>query len=151
MIDEDGPNGSPITLSQSGLIMLYAADKAERFLPQDKAERLIAMQWFMAAISDVAPANAIIKYFGQNAPDRSEGNQRYLEGRLLALLEAFEGQIGEKAFILDEVSVADLALFPVIHLRGQLLATSDRFPVLLRWYDRMLRRDAIQRAIRSTR
>ncbi len=147
MVDPDGPEGAPITLSQSGLIMLYAAERSGLFLPRRKTDRLAAMQWFMAAVADAAPANAIMKYFGQNAPDPSEANRRYLEGRLLALLDSFEEQLGEKEFLLGEITVADLALFPIIHLRSELVAASDRFSSLLGWYDRLRTREAVRRAM----
>jgi GST-like protein len=46
IVDSDGPGGKPLTLSQSGAIILYVADKCGKFLPKDAARRAIALQWF---------------------------------------------------------------------------------------------------------
>jgi GST-like protein len=56
LVDPEGPGGKPLTLSQSGAIVLYAAEKSGRFLPRDAAQRAIALQWFMQAASDISGA-----------------------------------------------------------------------------------------------
>ena len=54
IVDQDGPGGKPLTLSQSGAIILYAAEKTGKFLPKDAIRRAMAWQWFTQALSDVA-------------------------------------------------------------------------------------------------
>ena len=86
IVDHDGPHGKPLTLSQSGAILLYAAEKSGRLLPKDIARRTVALQWLMQAASDIAGAsNTVFHVDTQSA--REECRQRRLlqeaVGRLL--------------------------------------------------------------------
>ncbi len=147
MVDHDGPKGETITLGQSGAILLYAAERAERFIPADPLTRIETLRWFMAAVTDAAPGSAIIVYMGSFAPDKSEANQAYLEGRLMNVMRTFDGQIGDQDFIVGELSIADLALFPVVNMRRELIERNGGCARLLEWADRMAARPAVQRAL----
>ena len=147
MIDTDGPEGATVTLSQSGAILLYAAERVGRFIPADPLVRIETLRWFMAAVTDAAPGSAIILYMGSFAPEPSEANQGFLEGRLMNVLRSFDGQIGDQDFVVGEISIADLALFPVVNQRRPLVERSGDCANLLRWADRMAARPAVQRAL----
>lgn len=147
MVDHDGPGGEPLTLAQSGAITLYAAEKAGRFIPADLRRRQVAMQWFMAAVTDAAPGSAILFYMSNFAPDRTAANEAYLQGRLLGVLAGFEGQLQGREFIAGEISVADLALFPVVNSRRATLQQTGTFSNLLRWADAMAARPGVARAL----
>jgi GST-like protein len=149
MYDSDGPGGRPVTLTQSGAIMLYATEKAGRFMPEDPVRRLAALQWFMMAVSDASPANAIILYMGNNVPDLSEGGRAYLQNRFLDLMRGVEAHLaqGERSYLAEEISIADLALFPIVRIRRAMIEAAGGFPNLLRWFDHIGARPAIARAI----
>jgi glutathione S-transferase len=53
LVDHDGPNGKPLTICQSGAIVIYACEKAGKFIPTNRARRAMAGQWFVAAASDI--------------------------------------------------------------------------------------------------
>src|ERR1700687_3849688 len=54
IVDDEGPGGKPLTLSQSGAIVLYAAEKSGKLLPRDPVRRAVALQWLMQAASDIS-------------------------------------------------------------------------------------------------
>jgi GST-like protein len=60
IVDPQGPGGKPLTLAQSGAIVLYAAEKSGKLLPKDPAKRAEAFYWFMQATTDVAPTSSTI-------------------------------------------------------------------------------------------
>ena len=60
IVDRDGPGGKPLTLSQSGAIILYIAEKTGRFTPKDAVRRAMAYQWFAQGLSDVAATLSLI-------------------------------------------------------------------------------------------
>lgn len=149
MHDPDGIDGRPVTLTQSGAILLYAAEKAGKLVPADSLRRLAALQWFMMATTDASPANAIILYMGNNVPDLSAGARAYLQERFLGLMRAVESHLAapERAYLADEFSIADVALFPVIRIRRPMLQEARGFGHIFAWADRLLARPAFQRAI----
>ena len=60
LVDSDGPGGKPITVTQSGAIVLYCAEKSGRLIPKDRTRRSEAFQWFAQAITDVGPASSML-------------------------------------------------------------------------------------------
>ncbi|WP_334151626.1 glutathione S-transferase family protein [Hyphomicrobium sp.] len=144
IVDHNGPGGHPLVLSQSGAILLHAAEGSGRFIPTDPRDRLRALQWFMAATSDAAVGNTLTRYIKFNAPDKSEANDAYFLERLRVLFEAFDRQIGSNEFIAGELSIADLALYPVINMRLDLVE-SAKLNSLRAWFDRLSRYEPIVR------
>jgi GST-like protein len=132
-------------LSQSGAILLHAAERSGRFIPADARERLRVLQWFMASISDAAVSNTLTRYLKLHAPDKSEANDAYFLGRLRTLFEAFDRQIGDNAFIAGDISIADLALYPVINMRLELVEAAG-LRSLAAWFERLSKYEPIRRA-----
>jgi GSH-dependent disulfide-bond oxidoreductase len=151
MVDDGGPGCQPITLAQSGAILLYAAERSRRFLPADPALRYQAMQWCLMAVSDAAPANAIINYMNHNVPDLSQTGRDYLMGRFVRLMRGVEAQLASSGqdYLTGELSIADLALFPVVRMRRTMLEEIGDLPYLLRWADRLAARPAVLRAAQA--
>jgi glutathione S-transferase len=82
-VDPQGPAGRPISLAPSGAIALYLAERAGRFIPSDPTQRVITMQWFMFAMTDLSPASANLFLLVVRAPEKSPANLAWLDERLL--------------------------------------------------------------------
>lgn len=149
IVDHNGPGGRPLVLSQSAAILLHAAERSGRFIPADPRNRLSVLQWFMAAISDAAVGNTLSRYMQHYAPDKSRANDLYLVGRLRTLFEAFDRQIGRNEFIAGELSIADLALYPVINMRLDLVESAN-LNSLRAWFDRLSRYEPIVSVYNAT-
>jgi glutathione S-transferase len=145
IVDPDGPQGAPLVLSQSGAILLHAAERTGRFIPVNTHERLRVLQWFMASVSDAAVSNTLTRYLKLHAPNKSEANDAYFLERLRSLFAAFDRQIADNDFIAGELSIADLALYPVINMRLDLVETA-RLRSLAAWFARLSKYEPIRRA-----
>jgi GST-like protein len=152
IVDDEGPHGRPITLTQSGAILLYAAEKTGRFVPADPALRYPALQWCMMAVSDAAPANTLINYMNANVPDLSQTGRDYLQGRFVGMMRGVEAELAATRrdyLVGDEITIADLALFPVVRMRRVMLDSVGDVAYLLRWADRIAARPAVLRAAQT--
>jgi GSH-dependent disulfide-bond oxidoreductase len=119
IVDPDGPEGRPLTLTQSGAIALYLAEKAGRFLPTDPLRRVAAMQWLMYGMTDCSPASANLFLLGVRAPEKSEANMAWLTERMLRYFRIVDARLADRDYLADEISVADFALYPVYAVRKQ--------------------------------
>ena len=119
IVDPDGPGGRPLTLTQSGAIALYLAEKAGRLVPTDPLRRIAAMQWFMYGMTDCAPASANLFLLGVRAPEKSEANLAWLTERMLRYFRIIDERLASRDYLADEISLADFALYPVYAVRKQ--------------------------------
>lgn len=133
IVDPEGPGGKPLTLTQSGAIALYLAEKAKRLIPTDPVRRVAALQWFMYAMTDCAPASANLFLLGVRAPEKSEANLEWLGERMLRYFRAADARLAGRDYLADELSVADFALYPVYAVRKQKIDAAGGMPNLDRW------------------
>ena len=133
IVDQDGPGGKPLTLSQSGAIILYVAEKAGRFLPKDAVRRAMAWQWFAQGLSDVAATSGALFRVENSVPEKIAGNTDYFKKRLLGFFAVCDTHLAGRDFLADEFSVAELMLFPNFALRKSMIDEAGGFANLQRW------------------
>lgn len=144
LTDSDGPGGKPITLAQSGAILLYAAEKSGRMLPKDPARRAIALQWLMQACTDVAVTSGAVFALENFVTEKIASNAEFFKGRLAGYFRNVDARLAGREFIADEFSVADLALYPVVNTRK---ALAEGMPNLNAWLARMGARPGVQKGM----
>lgn len=147
IVDPDGPGGKPLTLNQSGAILLYCAEKSGQFIPADATTRALAMQFFVQAASDISGASMTIFRLEVTAPEKSAANVDYFKKRLRDAFLVCEQALQVNEYLAGELSVADLMLYPSFALRRSLVEHDDAFTNLCRWADNMASRPAIQRGM----
>jgi GST-like protein len=147
IVDSDGPGGKPFSLSQSGAILLYAAEKSGKLLPRDMTRRAGAYQWMMQACSDCAGASGGIFLLTNMVPEKSAANIEFFENRLLRFWRAADAQLTGREYLADELSVADLALYPIYAARKALADKAGDLPNLTRWGANLAARPAVQKAL----
>jgi len=148
IVDHEGPNGKPFALSQSGAILLYAAEKSSRLLPQDAARRALVLQWLMQAASDIAGASNAVFHVDTRAPEKSAANADYFKKRLVDFFAVCDRRLADREFLVDELSVADLMLYPNFALRKALLDEAGGLANLQRWGATMAARPAVARGMK---
>lgn len=147
ILDHDAPGGAPLALSQSGAIVLYLAERSGRLLPADGVGRAHVLQWFMHACTDIAGASSTIFLQSSMVPDKSAGNVSFFEQRLLRFFGNAEAQLAGREYLAGELSVADVALYPVVAARRALIEKADGFGSLLQWATRMAARPTVAKAM----
>jgi GST-like protein len=118
ILDPDGPGGRPLTLFESGAILLYLADKAGQLLPADPAQRWQAVQWLMFQMGGVGPMFGQVGFFhkfaGKDFDDKRPRDRYVAEAR--RLLGVLDRQLAGRAWLLgDDYSVADIATWPWVN------------------------------------
>ena len=134
-------------VTQSGAITLYVAEKSGKLLPKDPAKRAAAYQWFMQACTDVAPTGGALFQLTNNAPEKSPAIIGFFENRLINMLKVVDGQLAGKDFLVGEISIADVALYPAIAARKP-MAEKAGLSNLLKWMDTMAARPAVQKGMK---
>lgn len=147
MVDPDGPGGKPLTLAQSGAILLYASEKSGKLMPKDAGRRALAYQWFMQATSDVAAASGTIFLLENAVPEKLPVNTDFFKKRLVAFFRNADQRLAQREFLADEVSVADLALYPIYALRKAMLEEAGGMDALKRWGERMAARPGVKKGM----
>ena len=138
--------GVPLSLFESGAILLYLAEKTGQFIPDDLRGRQEVIQWLFWQMAGLGPMAGQNHHFGQYAPEKIPyAIERYTKetARLYAVLDR---QLQDRDYIAGSYSIADMACYPwvVPHERqGQNL---DDFPHLKRWFEDVAARPATQRA-----
>lgn len=170
IVDHDAPRGAPLVLAQSGAIVLYLAERSGRLLPADPVRRAQALQWFMHAYSEVA-ANSTAMVLARNYPrKRSPENAAfldtscydllfldfsYIEDELLRVLAQADAQLARHEYLAGEISVADVALYPLFVRRKYEIDKANAYEpcltALQRWAARMAKRPAVQKAMKACR
>jgi len=150
IVDPDGPGGKPLTLSQSGAIILYAAEKSGKFLPKDAARRARAMQWLMQAASDIAGTSGTIFRMETSIPEKIASNADYFKQRLLGFFTVCDAQLAAREYLADEFSVADIMLYPNFAARKALIDQAGGFANLQRWGAAIGSRPGVQRGMKIT-
>jgi GST-like protein len=147
--DPTGPDGKPISLFESGAILVYLAAKTGRFMPASDRAKYEVLQWLMFQMGGVGPMLGQAHHFRmyapekiQNAIDRYTNEARRLYGvidRRLAQSEWLGGK---------DYSIADIATFPWLRSwQNQGVVMSD-YPHLQAWFDKIAARPAVQRGVK---
>lgn len=148
IVDSDGPGGEPITLFESGAILIYLAEKSGRFLPQAPRVRYAALQWLMFQMGGVGPmfgqAHHFMRFAKVEVPYAIE---RY-GSEVRRLYGVMDRQLATNAFLAgSEYTIADIATWPwVARFEFHRVNLAD-FPNVKRWFDAIGARPAVQRGM----
>ncbi|WP_287030196.1 glutathione S-transferase N-terminal domain-containing protein [Pseudomonas sp. UBA6310] len=117
MLDPDGPGGKPLTLFESGAILIYLAEKTGQLLPADPAERYQAIQWLMFQMGGIGPMFGQLGFFtkfaGKDIEDKRPRDRYVAESR--RLLGVLDKHLEGRQWIMGEAyGIADIATFPWI-------------------------------------
>lgn len=148
IIDSEGPDGNPISVFESGAILLYLAEKTGRLLPSDTRGKYEVMQWLMFQMGGVGPMLGQAHHFRIYAPepvpyaiDRYTNEARRLYGVMDRQLQSNPYMAGAN------YSIADIAIFPWLRSWQNQGISWSEFPSLKAWFDRIGARPAVQRGV----
>lgn len=138
--------GEPISIFESGAILLYLADKIGRFIPADLRGRNDALQWLFWQMGGLGPMAGQNHHFGVYAPEKIPyAIKRYVD-ETHRLYRVLNTRLADREFIAGEYSIADMACYPWIVPYERQQQDINEFPHLKRWLDAIAARPATQRA-----
>jgi GSH-dependent disulfide-bond oxidoreductase len=148
IVDPDGPDGEPMSLSESGAILIYLADKTGRFLPESQRDRYLVLQWLMFQMGHVGPMLGQAHHFRGYAPEKIPyAIERYTD-EAARLYGVMDRRLSEAAYFAgDEYTIADMAIFPWLTSHERQGQDLDDYPNVKRWYETIESRPAVARAL----
>jgi len=148
IIDPDGPGGSPISVFESGAILLYLGEKTGTFLPADLRARVPVLEWLMWQMGGFGPMPGQVHHFLQvsDPVDQKYGLARYQKEteRLYGVLDR-RLAVSEYVATEGEPSVAAFAILGWVWRHGRHRVDLANFPKVKRWYETMMARPATAR------
>lgn len=133
IIDPDGPDGKPITVFESGAILLYAAEKTGTLYGANPRDKVTVQSWFALHLSGSLP---ILGALRQNPPMLA-GAQR--------ILGVIDSHLADHEFFAPDFSIADLAFYPRIANWAHDSLSMEDYPNIMRWRELVGARPAVQR------
>lgn len=146
IVDHDGEDG-PISVFESGAILLYLAEKTERFMPIDRHGRKELMEWLFWQVGNQGPMAGQLSHFSNYAPEGQDYGLKRYAGEYDRNLGVLEQRLTERDYILKSYSIADMIAFPWVFIAKPLGADLDSFPHVKAWRSRIKERPAVRRAI----
>jgi GST-like protein len=146
IVDTDPPGGGePLSLFESGAILLYLGEKTGRFLPKERNRRLAVIEWLMWQMGGLGPMLGQNHHFRIYAAEKLPyAIQRYTDeaNRLYGVLDE---QLGGREYICGDYSIADMACWPWIVPHERQGQNLEDFPNVRRWYETMKGRPGVRR------
>ncbi len=147
IVDPQGPGGEPISVFESGAILQYLGRKHGRFYPSGERARVAVDEWLFWQVGGLGPMAGQAHHFRQYAPEKIQyGIDRYTN-EVNRLYGVMNKRLDGRDFLAGDYSIADMACigWVIPHERqGQDL---NDFPNLKRWFETMMARPAVERAI----
>ena len=148
IVDPDGPGGEPLTLFESGAILIYLGEKTGKLIPSAPRARLTALQWLMFQMGGVGPMFGQYNHFATYAPEKLPYAVERYANEVKRLHRVLDKRLGEAAYLAgDEYSIADIATFPWVRNPDRRGIDLAEYPNVKRWHDAIAARPAVQRGV----
>jgi GSH-dependent disulfide-bond oxidoreductase len=147
IVDPDGPGGEPISVFESGAILIYLAEKAGHFLPQSPRERYLVLQWLMFQMGSVGPMLGQAHHFRRYAPEEIPYAIDRYTNEAARLYGVMDERLSEAEYFAGEYSIADMAIYPWLISHENQGQRMEDYPNLKRWFESVGSRPAVRRAL----
>ena len=148
IVDPDGPDGQPISMFESGAILVYLASKVNKFLGKTDREKFTVLQWLMFQMGGLGPMLGQAHHFRIYAPEPIEYAVNRYTNEAKRLYGVMDKQLSKHRYIAgDEYTIADVACFPWTRSWKNQGIDWEDFPHAKRWHDEIAARPAVQRGV----
>ena len=147
--DPQGPDGKPISLFESGAILIYLAAKTGKFMPASDRAKYEVLQWLMFQMGSVGPMLGQTHHFRMYAPEKIEYAVNRYSNEARRLYGVIDRRLAQSAWLGgSDYSIADIATFPWLRSwQNQGIVMAD-YPHLQAWFDKIAERPAVQRGVK---
>ena len=141
IVDHD--NG--LSLMETGAIMLYLAEKYDRFMPTDPRAKATAIEWLMWQMGGLGPMLGQVHHFVHYNPDKSDYASERYSAEAHRLYGVLDRRLEGRDYIVDDYSIVDMACWPWISRYEWQKIDLAQYPNVRAWYKQILQREAVQR------
>ena len=147
--DSEGPDGEPISLFESGAILIYLAEKTgSELLPADLRERAITIQWLMFQIGGVGPMFGQAHHFMFNPKEVVPYGQKRYHDETKRLYGVMDKRLGEVEYLAsDKYTIADIATYPWVARFERHQVDLNDFSNVKRWFYTISKRPAVEKGM----
>lgn len=151
IVDTDGPSGRPVSVFESGAILIYLGEKTGKFWPRDLEARIPVLEWLMFQHGGFGPIPGQVHHFAamENEQDRRYGLERYSK-ETRRLYSVMDLRLADREFFADALSIADFAILGWAWRHPRHKVDLADYPNVKRWYDAMMARPAVRRGFEAT-
>jgi GST-like protein len=146
IVDTEGPRGKPVSVFESGAILLYLGEKTGKFLPRDLEARIPVLEWLMFQHGGFGPIPGQVHHFAaiEDESDRRYGLERYSKEtrRLYGVMNA---RLAQREYFADALSIADFAILGWAWRHPRHKVDLADYPNVQRWYETMMARPRVRR------
>ena len=142
IVDHD-VEGEPVSVFESGAILMYLAEKTGRFLPSDPRARLQVMQWVFWQVGGLGPMAGQLGHFTNYAPEKIPYALNRYGDEYNRLLGVIDKQLADKDYLCGDYSIADMASWPWVIVHERVGQSLDEFSRVTAWSERMQARPAV--------
>jgi GST-like protein len=148
IVDTEGLDGKPMSLFESGAILVYLASKVGKLLGHTDREKFTTLQWLMFQMGGVGPMLGQTHHFRIYAPEKIEYAINRYTNETKRLYGVIDRQLAKSAYLAgDEYTIADIATFPWLRSwKNQGIDWAD-YPHAKRWFDQIAERPAVKRGV----
>lgn len=147
IVDHDGPDGDPLSVFESGAILVYLAEKTGRFLPTDSRGRVEVLQWLFWQMGGLGPMAGQLGHFFLYAQEKIPYAIERYRNEYNRLLGVINNRLADREHLAGDYSVADMACWPWVRGHERLGQDLDEFPHVKRWDDAMAARPAAKKGV----
>lgn len=146
IVDSDGPDGKPISLFESGAILIYLAGKVGKFLGTTDREKFETLQWVMFQMGGVGPMLGQAHHFRIYAPEKIEYAVNRYTNEAKRLYSVIDRRLAESQYLAgNSYTIADIATFPWLRSWEKQGITLSDYPHLQRWFEEIAERPAVKK------
>jgi len=146
IVDTEGPGGRPISVFESGAILIYLGIKTGRFYPADLRAQIPVLEWLMWQMGGFGPMPGQVHHFlqVQNEQDRRYGLERYMK-ETRRLYDVLDKRLAQVEFVAGAASIADFAILGWAWRHERHKVDLADYPNVKRWYEAMMARPGTKR------
>jgi GSH-dependent disulfide-bond oxidoreductase len=148
LVDTDGPSGEPLTLSESGAILVYLAEKTGKLLPRSGVGRTRVFEQMFFHLTGIGPAFGQLGFFKRQASEQIPFAIARFQAESERVLAVLEGVLSQRRYVAgDDFTIADITHFGWLWRREFAGIDFTNTPNIGRWYDEIAARSPVQRAL----
>jgi len=146
IVDLEGPAGAPISVFESGAILVYLGEKTGRFWPRDPVARVAVLEWLMFQMGGFGPIPGQVHHFValKDETERRYGLERFM-AETRRLYTVMDERLAAHEFFAGELSIADFAILGWAWRHERHRIDLADYPHVQRWYETMMARPAVAR------